>query len=134
MKKITLVYDGGCRFCIRQMNWIRGRDRAGVFEFVPSLSPDLHSRFPKLASEDLSSGLRAIDGQGAITVGADAVYQIALRLPYWRRWAWLYRVPGLTGLWRWIYACIAARRYSLAGRCDESCSVDATRNTPKGVN
>ena len=133
MKEITLVYDGSCQFCIRQMSWIRRHDRAGVFEFVPSQTPDLHSRFPKLASEDLSSGLRAIDAEGAIAVGADAVYQIASRLPYWRRLAWLYRLPVITGLCRWAYAWIAARRYSLAGRCDESCAVQVTRDETKGV-
>ena len=123
-QRVVIVYDGACRFCQSQIRWIQQRDRAGVFEFLPSAAPDLLQRFPQLMRHDLNSGLRAILPGGSVAVGADGVYEIATRLPFWRRAAWLYRVPGLGSLWRRLYAWIAARRYRLAGRCDEtSCPV-----------
>lgn len=123
-ERVVIVYDGACRFCQSQIGWIQKRDRAGAFEFMPSATLDLSQRFPQLARHDLNSGLRAILPGGRVAVGADGVYEIARRLPRWRRAAWLYRVPGLGPMWRWIYAWIAKRRYQLAGRCDEtSCPI-----------
>jgi predicted DCC family thiol-disulfide oxidoreductase YuxK len=121
---VTVVYDGNCRFCASQVSWIQRRDKKGVFDFMPSGTPEVLRRFPQLAGHDLDSGLRAIWPDGRVAIGADGVYEIALRLPGWRSAAWLYRVPGLGPLWRRLYAWIAARRYRFAGRCDEnSCSV-----------
>jgi predicted DCC family thiol-disulfide oxidoreductase YuxK len=123
-ERVTIVYDGACRFCSSQVAWVQERDRSGAVEFVSSTTPDLLRHFPQLAGHDLNSGLRAILPDGRIAIGADGVYEIALRLPGWRRAAWLYRVPGLGPLWRRLYAWIAARRYRLAGRCDNiSCPV-----------
>lgn len=123
-EQVTIVYDGNCRFCANQVEWIRRRDKKGVFAFVSSAAPDLLRSFPQLADHNLNNGLRAILPSGRIAVGADGVYEIALRLPGWRRAAWLYRVPGLGRLWRRVYAWIAARRYQFAGRCDDvSCPV-----------
>ena len=54
-----------------------------------------------------------------VHVGADAAYQIARRLPCWRRIAWLYKVPGIHWLTRAVYAWIAANRQSLGGKSDD---------------
>lgn len=129
-KQVVIVYDGACRFCTSQVHWIQQRDRDGVFEFVSSGASGLLERFPQLRDHDLNSGLRAILPDGRTAIGADGVYEIALRLRGWRRMAWLYRVPGLGPLWRRVYASIAARRYQLAGRCDESCPVPLTPSNP----
>jgi predicted DCC family thiol-disulfide oxidoreductase YuxK len=129
-ERVVIVYDGSCRFCTSQVRWIEQRDRDRVFEFVSSGATGLLDRFPQLRNHDLNSGLRAILPAGRVAIGADGVYEIALRLPGWRRLAWLYRVPGLGPLWRRVYAWIAARRYQLAGRCDESCPVPPPPRTP----
>jgi len=113
LKRFVIVYDGQCRFCRRRIEWIRKRDAAGLFEFTASDSPKLLVRFPSLADEELSSGLRFIDGDRNVRCGADAVYEIARRLPRWRCVAWLYCVPGLRGMARLVYARIAARRDAL---------------------
>lgn len=101
-------------------------DRAGRFELVPRQSPDLDQRFPQLATSDFNTGMRFVAPDGAVSVGADAVYEIARRLPRTRWIAWLYRVPIVHAIARAVYAWIAANRYKLAGRCDtESCDVAA---------
>ncbi len=101
------------------MEWIRKKDRAGVFEFVPRSSGDLLERFPQLARADLNTGMRLVMADGTVHVGADAVYHVARRLPFYRYPALLYRVPGLTQIGRWAYGWVAANRYRLAGRCDD---------------
>ena len=122
----TIVYDGTCRYCLRQMDWIRRNDRAGAFSFQPNQAPDLLQRFPQLATDDLNTGLRLVQPDGNVQVGADAVYHVARQLPRTRWFAWLYRVPVLHSIARWTYGYIAARRYKLAGRCepdDTNCRV-----------
>ena len=113
----AIVFDGQCPFCIRQVARIQQRDLEGTFEYVPRQTQGLESRFPKLAEGDFNTGMRLVHVDGSVSVGADAVYQIARRLPGWRGWAWLYRVPGLRSLLRAIYGWIARNRYRLARTC-----------------
>lgn len=110
-----LVYDGQCSFCRRSVDRIARRDHSGTFEFVARQTEGLTERFPKLAEGDFNTGMRLITPDDAIHVGADAAYQIARRLRYWRRIAWLYHVPGIHWVTRAVYAWIAANRQSLGG-------------------
>ncbi len=118
-RKSTLVFDGHCSFCRRWVARIARRDRSGTFEFVARQTEGLTERFPKLVEGDFNTGMRLITPDDAIHVGADAAYQIIRRLRYWRRIAWLYRVPGIHRLTRTVYAWVAANRQSLSGDCDD---------------
>ncbi len=121
-RKSTVVFDGDCSFCRRWVARIASRDRSGMFELVARQTAGLTERFPKLAEGDFDTGMRLITPDDAIHVGADAAYQIARRLRYWRRIAWLYHVPGIHWFTGAVYAWIAAHRQSLAGKCDgEAC-------------
>lgn len=117
----TVVYDGECPFCTNQMKWIQQRDQAERFQFVPNQEPTLLEQYPQLENQDLNSGLRLIQPDGTVQIGADAVYGIARQLSGWRWLALLYRIPLLHGIARWLYGWIAAHRRSLAPRCDQSC-------------
>ena len=115
----TLVYDGHCSFCRRWVGRIARRDRSGTFELVARQTEGLTKRFPKLTEGDFNTGMRLITLDGTIHIGADAAYQIARCLRYWRRIAWLYHVPGIHWLTRAAYAWIAAHRQSLGRDCDD---------------
>ncbi len=106
------------------------RDDRGAFEFVPRQTPGLDERFPVLATSNFNTGMRLIEADGAIHVGADAVYGIARHLRGWRRWAWLYRVPGLCGLSRLAYGLVARNRQRLGKTCDDSgaCRIEQPRD------
>lgn len=124
----TIIFDGECPFCQRQMAWIASRAVPGDFDFVPRQTPGLTERFPFLAQSDFNSGLRLVLPDGTLRVGADGVYEIVRRLPRWRRLAWLYRVPVLHALAKLVYAWIARRRQSLARTCeDERCETSPER-------
>lgn len=119
------MYDGQCPFCLRQVERIKLRDCNGVFEYVPRQTDDLERRFPMLAEGDFNSGMRLVHGDGSVSVGADAVYEIARRLPVWRAGAWLYRVPGLRAIFRALYAWVARNRYRLAPKCEDgACRIE----------
>ena len=124
-----VVYDGDCRFCRHQIDRIRRWDRSNQFEYLPKQTPGLEDQYPALASGDFNTGMRLIvpgeEPAVVLFVGADAVYQIARRLPRWRWVAWVYRVPVIHGLAVWAYAWIAARRQTLGKSCDDgACRVD----------
>jgi len=123
-EKSVVVYDGECAFCRGQIARIRRWDRLGLFEYLPRQTPGITDRFPALAHQDFNTGMRLILPDQTIRVGADAVHEIARRLPRWRWLAWLYRIPGLHALARAAYAWVAAHRQSLGPRCDsEGCGV-----------
>lgn len=130
LARCVVVYDGQCRFCRRQVEWIRARDCGVRLELVPRQTVGLEQRFPLLAEDDFNSGLRVVMPDGTVRIGADGVYEIARRLPRWRWVAWLYRVPGLRQIARGLYACVARNRYKLAGRCDGSCTVESRSIPP----
>ena len=115
----TVIFDGDCPFCRRQMAWIAARAAPADFDFVPRQTPGLTERFPILAQSDFNTGLRLVLPDRTIRVGADGVYEIARRLPRWRRLAWLYRVPVLHALAKLAYARIARRRRSLRRTCED---------------
>ena len=117
----VMVFDGDCAFCRQQVERIRRRDAGGRFEYVPWQQPGLRERFPQLAEGDLEAGMRLIEPDGRVLIGADAVHAVAARLPRWRWLAPLYRVPGLRGLTRFGYRWIARRRHLFGGRVASAC-------------
>lgn len=125
-QNLVIIYDGACEFCRRRAEWLRRRNRAACFEFLPIATPNLHERFPQLRGLDTAGAMSAIAPDGRIWTGADAVYAIARRLPRWRHIALLYRLPPLKPLFRFLYRWIARHRYRLAGRCENgSCAIDS---------
>ena len=128
--KPTIIYDGQYRFCLKQVDRIRGRDTAGVFDYRPRQDPGLDERFPQITHGDFNTGLRLIERDGSVHVGADGFYHIARRLPRVQLLAWLYRVPGLKQVFRGMYAWVAKNRYKLAGKCEEgdACRLDTPQS------
>jgi len=114
----VIVYDGDCPFCLKHVDGMKRRDSGNVFEYQPRQAPGLEERFPRITEGDFNSGMRLIDTDGSISIGADAVYNIARRLDGWRHLAWMYRIPLLNSICRGAYAWIARNRYRLAKKCD----------------
>jgi predicted DCC family thiol-disulfide oxidoreductase YuxK len=112
-KQCVVIYDGNCEFCRAQVASIQRLDRKKEFEYVPFQVA--LERFPELG--DCNLGMRLIDSDGKVYIGADGVYQIVCRLPRWRRIAWLYRLPGLRWFLRMIYAWIVTHRRSRNIEC-----------------
>ena len=115
----VVVYDGECPFCLKQVDTMKRRDPDGVFEFQPRQEPGLDQRFPQITEGDFNSGMRLIHRDGSVSVGADAIYEIARLLRGWKYLAWVYRVPVLKSFCRASYAWIARNRYRFAKKCED---------------
>ena len=123
--KPVIVYDGECNFCIAQIERIRQMDSKNQFEYLPRQDPSADKRFPVLQSIDFNTGMRLIMPAGTNYAGADAIYQIARRLPGINIIAWLYCVPGINQIAKAVYAWVAKNRGRLSGlSCkSETCDV-----------
>ncbi len=122
VRKSTLVYDGQCSFCRGWVSRIARWDRGHALELVARQTDGLTERFPRLTEGDFNTGMRLITPDDAIHVGADAAYQVARRLRYWRWIAWAYHVPVIHWLTRSVYAWIASHRSAdggLGGDCED---------------
>src|SRR5262249_18952543 len=98
----VIVYDGACAFCRQAIDAIRHRDRKKQFLYFPWQTPGLDEKYPDLAIGNFDTGMRLIESDGTMHIGADAIYVIASRLPYFRWFAWTYRLPLIKAVTRRI--------------------------------
>ena len=117
LEKIALVFDDSCQFCQNQIKKIKSMDSLNQFEYVPRSEANLAARFPVLAEMNFDSGMRLIK-DNHVYVGADAIHQIAKRLPSTKSFAWLYELPVIKQICRLVYKWIAANRQKLASKCE----------------
>lgn len=124
--KATIIYDGECRFCISQMQRIRLWDTRQAFEYLPAQDPSVPKRFPFLKDMNLESGMRLVNPDRKTYVGADAVYQIARRLPNTSWFAWVYNLPVCKQIAQKLYVWVAANRKRLGQTCEAGvCKIEA---------
>lgn len=120
----TVLYDGECRFCRRQIALLRRLDLTGRLRFTSLHEASVARDFPEISRADLMEQMYVVDCTGIARGGAEAVRYLSRRLlPLWPL-AVLLHIPGTLPLWNRLYAGIAARRYGLAGRCtDDTCRI-----------
>jgi predicted DCC family thiol-disulfide oxidoreductase YuxK len=103
---VALIYDDQCGLCRGFVGWVRARDRAGSFEFVPCRSDQLPVRFPQVPREACERAMQLVRRDGAVLAGADAVPEVLRRIPGWslpaRLLAWRALRPINRRVYRWI--------------------------------
>lgn len=110
--RMVILFDGVCDVCNSGVAWVRARDTAGAFAFVPFQSPEVARRWPGLDPRALERALHVVAPDGSIRAGADALPLILSRLPgAGARWAarilgW----PGVLAVARPVYAMVARLR------------------------
>jgi predicted DCC family thiol-disulfide oxidoreductase YuxK len=78
----TVLYDRDCAFCTWVADGIRGADREGRINLVPLQdAPADPYLAPIAATHDLLCELHAVDEEGRVHKGGDAVLSIQERLP-----------------------------------------------------
>ena len=114
-------------FADKAVSAIRARDKQEEFMFVSRQTPRIEKEFPQVDFGDFDKGMVLVEPHGKVHVGADAIHFIVSRLPYFRLFAWMYRVPGFKNVIRWVYSWIAANRLNLSRYCSDSCEINAAR-------
>ncbi len=121
----TVLFDGECRFCQRQIAILSNLDLRNRFIYKSLHDPSVAADFPELTIEQLQEQMFVIDTQGNARGGATAVRYLSRKLPLLWPLALLLHIPGSLPLWNRLYKFIAERRLWIAGRCDTtSCQIN----------
>lgn len=115
----TVLYDGKCRFCQRQIATLRRLDAAGRLQFTSLHDPSVAVDFPELSPQALETEMFVVDRLGRARGGATGWRYLSRRLPLLWPLAVVLHVPGSLPLWNWIYGLIARNRHRLAGPCND---------------
>ena len=116
--ELTVLFDGGCPLCVREVTFLRGRDRRGALGFIDSDALDYDP-----ASHLGISYKEAMGRIHAITASGDVVRDVAVFREAYRLigLGWLYsptRWPVVSSLVDWLYGIWAARRLQFTRRPD----------------
>jgi predicted DCC family thiol-disulfide oxidoreductase YuxK len=108
----TLVYDGECGFCRQSVDVVRRWDREHRLAAIPFQDQADVAGFG-IPLPALAAAMHLVLPDGRVFAGADAAPEI-LRLLPGKRWAaWVFEIPGVRPVARWLYARIAERRRCL---------------------
>jgi predicted DCC family thiol-disulfide oxidoreductase YuxK len=127
----VLIYDGRCRFCMREANrlqrWAHGRVRLESFR-----DTGVVERYPGLTLADCEQALQLVEPGGRIRSGAEAVARTLRLNPRIAPLTWVYYVPGLRWAFDLGYRTVARNRFLLGGEVctDDTCSVHQAREPP----
>jgi len=130
MAELTLLFDGGCPLCLREVNTLKrldgGRQRLAFVDIDdPHYSPDLHQG---ISYRQAMGRIHAIAGDGEIVTDV-AVFRRAYGLV---GWGWLYAPtnwPAVGPVVNALYGWWAAKRLQLTRRpnldqlCDSRCDI-----------
>ena len=110
----TLIYDGDCGFCRRAVDLLRRWDREQRIALIP-FQDHLRMAAFGIPLPALAAAMHLVlpPPDGRVLAGADAVPELLRLLPGKRWLASGFRVPGVQGLARRLYAWIARRRHCL---------------------
>lgn len=76
--QFTLLYDGHCPLCSREIRWLRSRDQTAAIKFQDIHEPDFKDHTP-LPLATLMAQIHGIDHNGRLLVGID-VFEVVYRL------------------------------------------------------
>jgi predicted DCC family thiol-disulfide oxidoreductase YuxK len=104
--RIRIYYDGVCRLCSGLIDRIEHSREADSFEPI-AIQKEVPAGMPYAEAD---RDMHAVDAEGRVYKGADAVRYIMSRYPRWRWLASLASLPGLKQLANLLYRLIADNR------------------------
>ena len=115
---LTLLYDGGCPLCLREVSFLRQRDRRGQIQFVDVDAADYAPEdWGGITYRQAMARIHAIAADGTVLTDV-AVFRAAYRLI---GLGWVYAPttwPLLGTLVDRVYGLWATHRLRLTGRAD----------------
>lgn len=120
---LTLFYDGACPLCLREVNFLRGRDRRGTIRFLDIAAPDFRAEDYGFTYAALMERIYARLPDGTTLTGVEVFRQLYARVGF----GWLVPLTRLFGIRHaldFAYEVWAKNRLRLTGRCAaEGCAL-----------
>ncbi len=112
----TLIYDGDCQFCRRQVERLQRMERRGLVEAVPFQKANLTGLGIELAAAE--EAMHLVGPSGTVWRGAEAARELFRLFPLGRPLVWLLAAPGAMFAAERVYRWVARRRHRFG--CDSS--------------
>ena len=113
MKKLTMFYDGLCPLCQAEIQFLSGRNQAGLLSFV-DINSDQYS--PERVGVSCSQALASMCAQyddGQLIQGVE-VFSAAYSRANLPKLAWLFSRPALKHFFFFFYRFFAKHRHAIS--------------------
>ena len=113
--EFTVIYDGQCTFCKRQMRRLSRWDTQGRIAYRSLHDEAVYREWPQLSKDRLMKAMCLIDPAGNFHWGPEVFRYLSRKLP--RMWwlAAIMHIPLTRGLQHWVYGWVARNRYRISG-------------------
>ena len=126
--KLIFLYDGACPLCLRETNFLKGKDTNNLINFVDISENYNPANFKNISYKQAMANLHGILDGGEIIFGVDVLaysYELV-------GLGWIYfptKLPILSNFIRFLYKNWAKYRLKLTGRdnlekiCHSNCNI-----------
>ena len=115
MKKLTILYDAACGFCVKCRWWLAEQPKYVAMEFLPTGGPEARRRFPSIFGLGAPEELTVVSDDCGVYRGADAWLMCLWALEGYREWADRLARPALRPLARAAFALVSKNRGRISG-------------------
>jgi predicted DCC family thiol-disulfide oxidoreductase YuxK len=120
---LEVFFDGDCPLCVREIGWLRRRDRAGRVRFTDIAAPEFDAAAHGVEHATLMAQIHARTADGQWVTGVDVFRGLYTAVGFGPVVA-ITRWPIVAPLLNVAYAWFARNRLRLTGRCsDGTCAV-----------
>ena len=95
MKKLSLLYDAQCSYCLRCRRWLGAQRSLVPVEFIPVQSDQAAAHFPGFEKWWTADHWLAISDEGDVYQGANAMVMSLYALEEYREWSARLSTPAL---------------------------------------
>lgn len=79
--RLRVLYDGGCRLCVRSVKILHGLDYGGKLEYLDLEDEEQAARVPGVTREQALAALHVVDADGELYRGFFAARRLVRSLP-----------------------------------------------------
>lgn len=113
---IEVFYDGGCPLCRREIEMIRGRDKAARIRFTDIDDTGFDPHAVGKSYDQLMSQIHGRLPDGSWVIGVETFRHLYRAIGF-RKMVGLSRLPVISQGMNLVYAVFAKYRLALTGRC-----------------
>lgn len=113
MKKLTMFYDGLCPLCQAEIQFLSGRNQAGLLSFVDINSDQYLPERVGVSCDQALAAMYAQYDDGELISGVE-VFSAAYSRANLPKMAWIFSRPALRPLWDLSYRLFAKHRHRIS--------------------
>lgn len=112
MRRLTVLFDPDCGFCVRCAQWLTLQHQLVPLEALPMDSAAIERRFPGLQKLEKAE-LTVIDDDGGVYRSSKAWLMCLWALSEWRAWSYRLARPSLMPLARGAFELVSSNRHRI---------------------